>query len=138
MMNIKIGVISDLHLFEKTANIERALSKLYDVELLLIVGDIADRADEKQYNILLQLMGEYFQGVPVYCVSGNHNNPARDDTSYRLFEDKINDEYPSAVDECGAFKDAVLYAHIKREFGEGFFLEYINIQILLRNTLIKL
>ena len=103
MINIKIGVMSDLHLFNKTAKIERALSKLHDVQLILIVGDIADRADEKQYNILLQLMDGHLQGVPVYCVSGNHDNPARDDINYRLFEKKINNEYPSIVDECGAF-----------------------------------
>lgn len=106
-MKIKIGVISDLHLFNKTINIERALSKLNKVDLLLIVGDIADRADEKQYNILLQLMNVHFQGVPVYCISGNHDNPARDDKNYRLFENKINNEYPSIVDECGA-----IYKHI--------------------------
>lgn len=102
-MNIKIGIISDLHLFNKTVNIERALSKLKGVDLLLIVGDIADRADEKQYNLLINLMGEHFRGVPVYCVSGNHDNPARDEKNYRMFEKKINDEYPSIVDECGAF-----------------------------------
>lgn len=100
---MKIGVISDLHLFNKTANVERALSRLHGVKLILIAGDIAERADEKQYDISLQLMDEYFQFVPVYCVSGNHDNPARDDTNYRLFERKINDEYSSIVDECGAF-----------------------------------
>lgn len=103
MMKIKIGVISDLHLFNKIMNIERALSKLHDVALILIVGDIADRADEKQYNILLNLIGNELCDIPVYCVSGNHDNPAKDDTNYRQFERKINNEYPSIVDECGAF-----------------------------------
>lgn len=60
MMKTKIGVISDLHLFNKTANVEKALSKLHGVELLLIVGDIADRADEKQYDIFLNLFDERF------------------------------------------------------------------------------
>lgn len=103
MVKTTIGVISDLHLFNKTANIEKALSKLHNVDLLLIVGDIADRADEKQYDIFLNLFDERFHDMPVYCVSGNHDNPARDDTSYRQFERKINNEYPSIVDECGAF-----------------------------------
>lgn len=103
MIKTKIGVISDLHLFNKTANVEKALSKLHDVELLLIVGDIADRADEKQYDIFLNSFDERFHDMPVYCVSGNHDNPARDDTSYRQFERKINNEYPSIVDKCGAF-----------------------------------
>lgn len=41
--------------------------------------------------------------MAVYCVSGNHDNPARDDTNYRLFERKVNNEYPSLIDDCGAF-----------------------------------
>ena len=102
-MKTKIGVISDLHLFNKTANIERALTKLHGSDLVLIVGDIADRADEKQYDIFQNLYDERFHDIPVYCVSGNHDNPARDDTNYRQFERKLNSEYPSIVDECGAF-----------------------------------
>ena len=100
---MKIGVISDLHLFNKTLNIENAISILHKVDILLIVGDIADRADEKQYDIFLNLIDKSFHDTPVYCVSGNHDNPARDDTSYRRFERKINSEYPSVIDECGAF-----------------------------------
>lgn len=100
---MRIGVVSDLHLFNKTVNIERALSKLNHTDCLLIVGDIADRADEKQYDIFLNLFYERFLDIPVYCVSGNHDNPARDDTSYRQFERKLNREYPSIVDGCGAF-----------------------------------
>ena len=103
MMKTKIGVISDLHLFNKTANIERALAKLQGSDLFLIVGDIADRADERQYDILLHLLDAAFRDIPVYCVSGNHDNPARDDTHYRQFETKINSEYPSVLDACGAF-----------------------------------
>lgn len=86
MINAKIGLISDLHLYKKTINIERALSKLHDIELLLIVGDIADRAEEKQYDMLLTLLKKQFNDAAVYCVSRNHDNPARDDTNYRLFE----------------------------------------------------
>ena len=102
MVKTTIGVISDLHLFNKTANVERALTKLHGSDLVLIVGDIADRADEKQYDIFLNLIGERFHDIPVYCVSGNHDNPARNDTNYRQFERKLNSEYPSIVDECGA------------------------------------
>ncbi len=103
MMNLKIGIISDLHLFNKTLNAQHALSKLRGIDLLLIVGDVADRAEEKQYGILLELINEYFCNIPVYCVSGNHDNPAKDDTNYRNFERQVNGEYPFIVDECGAF-----------------------------------
>lgn len=67
MINAKIGLISDLHLYKKTTNIERALSKLHDIELLLIVGDIADRAEEKQYNMLLTLLKEQFRCGSLLC-----------------------------------------------------------------------
>lgn len=100
---MRVGVISDLHLFNKTVNIKRAFAKLQDVELILIVGDIADRADERQYDILLNLLEEEFLNIPVYCVSGNHDNPARDDSAYRQFEKKINKEYPAITDDSGAF-----------------------------------
>jgi len=100
---MRVGVISDLHLFNKTVNIERAFAKLHNAELILIVGDIADRADERQYDILLNLLEEEFLNIPVYCVSGNHDNPARDDSAYRQFEKKINKEYPAITDDSGAF-----------------------------------
>ena len=102
-VNMKIGILSDLHLFNKTANIERALSKLQDLDLLLLVGDLADRAEEKQYDVLLKLLTNRFNSVPIYCVSGNHDNPARNDANYRMFERRINREYPSIADESGAF-----------------------------------
>lgn len=89
MLKTKIGVISDLHLFNKTANIEKALSKIHAVGYLLIVGDIADQADERQYDIFLDLIDERFHDIPVYCVFGNYDNLARDGTSYRQFERKL-------------------------------------------------
>ncbi len=100
---MKIGIMSDLHLYNKTINLKHALSKLRDSDIVLIVGDIADRAQENQYDIAANLISEYFVSVPVYCVSGNHDNPARDDTAYRKFETMINPEYKTAVDESGGF-----------------------------------
>lgn len=103
MENFKIGVISDIHLFNKTTNIERALLTLHGIELLLIIGDIADRGDEKQYKIMFKVLNDFLGEIPIYCVSGNHDNPARNDSNYRQFERRINNEYPSIVNESGAF-----------------------------------
>ena len=100
---MRLGVISDLHIYNKTLNIERALSMLNDVDLLLIVGDIADRAEERQYTIAANMLEKHIRSIPVYSVSGNHDNPAKDDASYRAFEMLINREYPSIVDASGAF-----------------------------------
>jgi len=52
---------------------------MYDVDLILIVGDIADRVDEKQYNIFLDLIDEKIHDIPVYCVSGNHDQKEKPD-----------------------------------------------------------
>lgn len=61
---MRIGAVSDLHSYNKTLNIEQALSKLNNTDILLIVGDIADRADEKQYDIFLDLIREKFSDIP--------------------------------------------------------------------------
>ncbi len=103
METLKIGVISDLHLFAKTIHLERAFSALQGIRLLLMIGDMADRATAEQYDLLSQTIAIYMPDVPVYCVSGNHDNPARDDTLYRAFERRINKEYPTILDDCGAF-----------------------------------
>ena len=103
MKKVRIGVISDLHLFRKSAKLERAFSKLQEAEILLTVGDIADRGDGKQYKIFLKTLSEALPEIPVYSVSGNHDNPARNDTVYRRFEERLNGEYPAIVDACGAF-----------------------------------
>lgn len=100
---MKIGVISDLHIRNKTINIEHALTKMQDADILLLVGDIADTAEESQYETVLEQLHVYAASIPVYCVSGNHDNPARDDTNYRRFENRLNRKYPSVIDNSGAF-----------------------------------
>lgn len=103
MTKTKIGVISDLHLSDEDVNVKKALSKLHDVDLILLVGDIVDRPNDEHYDAFLRLIDEESHDIPMYCVFGNHDNAKRDDTCYKQFERKLNDEYPSIVDECGAF-----------------------------------
>lgn len=100
---MRIGIISDLHIYNRTINIKRALTKLNGVDLILLTGDIADQADEKQYEIVAQLFHVFFAETPVYCISGNHDNPLRNDAHYRNFEATINGEYPALIDDCCAF-----------------------------------
>lgn len=100
---MKFGVISDLHLYNKRVNLQRAFAKLQGVDCLLIVGDIADRADASQYALFMKLLEESGISVPLYCVSGNHDNPARDDANYRKFEGAVNSEYADMLDESGGF-----------------------------------
>ena len=100
---MKIGIISDIHLYRKTERFICALNALKDVDVLLIAGDLADRAQKEQYELIYECIKEHVGDTPVYCVSGNHDNPARDDDNYRAFEQKINPELVHYRDESGAF-----------------------------------
>lgn len=82
---MKIGVISDIHLYRKTERLVCALKAFKAVDVLLIAGDIADRAQKEQYELAYRCIKDHLGAVPVYCVSGNHDNPARDDADYREF-----------------------------------------------------
>lgn len=99
---MRIGIMSDLHLFNKTGKIKRALKKLEDADVLLIVGDLADRACMEQYDLLYSCIRECMPDIDIYCVSGNHDKPLKDDTNYRYFEKRINPKNENCLDECGA------------------------------------
>lgn len=99
---MKYAVISDIHLVRKTERFCCALEAMEDAAALLIIGDLADRAQPEQYALLRECLHRHAPGVPVYCVSGNHDNPARDDAAYRAFEQDI--AAPGICrDESGAF-----------------------------------
>lgn len=102
-VQMKIGVISDIHLYRKTERFVCALNAFKAVDVLLIAGDIADRAQKEQYELAYRCIKNHLGAVPVYCVSGNHDNPARDDADYREFEAKINPEAAYIQDDSGAF-----------------------------------
>lgn len=99
---MKFAVISDIHLYRKTERFLCALEAMEDAAALLIAGDLADRAQPEQYALVRDCLNRRAPGLPVYCVSGNHDNPARDDTAYRAFERSIA---PTGTihDESGAF-----------------------------------
>jgi len=100
---MKLGIISDIHLTRKTQRLLCALKTVQDAAALLIAGDLADRAQKEPYDLLLQCIREHLPTIPVYCVSGNHDNPARDDTQYRAFEQAISPNSVKYLDARGAF-----------------------------------
>lgn len=100
---MKIAVMSDIHLFCKTDKLQRALQAIDHPDILLLVGDLADRSQEDQYQLIHMLIREHLPDVPVYAVMGNHDNPARDDTHFRTFERSINAENKYIIDDSGAF-----------------------------------
>ncbi|MBE5814868.1 MAG: hypothetical protein E7320_06630 [Clostridiales bacterium] len=99
---MKYAVISDIHLYRKTGRFCCALEAMEDADALLIAGDLADRAQPEQYALLRECLHRMAPGLPVYCVCGNHDIPARDDTAYRAFAESIA---PGGIirDESGAF-----------------------------------
>lgn len=100
---MKIAVLSDIHLYRKTERVRCALEAAKGAEALLITGDLADRAQREQYELLSACIREQLGGIPVYCVSGNHDNPNRDDSSFREFEGRINAEKLYDAEQSGAF-----------------------------------
>lgn len=100
---MKIAVLTDIHLYRKTDKVRCALAAAKGADILLIAGDIADRAQREQYELMNGCIGEQLGGIPVYCASGNHDNPARDDTNFREFERGINGQKLYDTDQSGAF-----------------------------------
>ncbi len=98
-----LGVISDIHLYRKTDRLVRALDAIREAEVLLLCGDLADRALSEQYTLLAECIRQRLGNIPVYCVTGNHDNPARDDTNYREFERLINPGMTDITDPSGSF-----------------------------------
>lgn len=103
---MKIGLMSDLHLFRKTYRVIKAFECMRDVDLLLFAGDIADSGIKEQYDLLLQCIQETISDIPVLCVSGNHDVPLEDDTHYRRFESSLHKrcaDMEIICDKSGAF-----------------------------------
>lgn len=102
---MKIGLISDLHLYRKPNIVIKALDHMHDVDLLLIAGDLVDRGTREQYDLLAQCIQDTIPTVPILSVSGNHDNPQKDDTNYRKFEVFLNAKTDMEIihDKSGAF-----------------------------------
>lgn len=107
---MKIGIMSDLHVYNKIHNVIRALDAVRDADMLLLAGDLADRGEKKQYELLEKCVNDIVPTVPVFCVSGNHDNPSRNDADYRDFEARMHSRHgalTTEANESGAFKAAV-------------------------------
>lgn len=100
---MRIAAISDIHLFRKTDRICCALKAAAHPDLLLISGDLTDRAQPEQFDLLRSCIQEYLDHVPVYAVMGNHDHLDRDDAAFRSFEESIHAQTPYALDSSGAF-----------------------------------
>ena len=108
--NLKIGLISDLHLHRKPDNVIKALKCVCDADILLLAGDLADSGEKEQYSLLRKCLDDIVPLIPVFCVSGNHDNPNRDDSNYRDFTASIRDRTEGisvTEDNSGAYKAVI-------------------------------
>lgn len=107
---ILIGVLSDIHLYNKADKLLKALPILKDADVILIAGDMVDTAERYQYGTLIKLLDEILPDKSIFCVSGNHDNPKKDDGNFREFEKAVllrsPDEYVT-FDESGAFRACI-------------------------------
>lgn len=95
--------MSDIHLFRKTDRMISALKAAAHPDILLIAGDLTDRAQPEQFDLLRTCIRDCLGSVPVYAVMGNHDNPTRNDAAFRAFEKSITAEKLYALDDSGAF-----------------------------------
>ena len=104
---LKIGVMSDIHLSGKKHRLVRAQNVLRNVDILLIIGDIANGGEEGQFELAREALSEYPDSIPVFIVAGNHDIPGNDGTSFRAFERDMlrrsRDRLEVESDPSGAF-----------------------------------
>jgi predicted phosphodiesterase len=103
---MKLALLSDIHLYRKPQRLRCALGAAAEAQVLLLAGDLADRAMPEQYELLLECLRELPAEMQIYCVTGNHDNPAGDDSAYRAFEERILPE-PAQCHESGALYAAL-------------------------------
>lgn len=101
--SMRIVAMSDIHLFHKTDRICCAMKAAENPDILLLAGDLADRAQKEQYSLLSACIRDCLDHVLVYSVMGNHDNPFRDDTAFRAFELSFHAESGYDIDDSGAF-----------------------------------
>lgn len=54
--------------------LDKARATCWPADLILLTGDLAHDGSEKAYSRILERFDRF--GVPVYCIAGNHDDPA--------------------------------------------------------------
>ena len=89
---LRLCVMSDLHLTKDTGRIRRALGWAAAAAGLLLDGDLVNDGLPGQYRLFQQCLEELPGSVPVFAVKGNHEMPQKlltcisKETDYRAFQ----------------------------------------------------
>ena len=68
-------VMTDLHLSNKPWQVRKALSMGKDYDAVLITGDMTNDGTREQLDLFWQCVNDVIPDVPVFAVTGNHDNP---------------------------------------------------------------
>lgn len=104
---MRIGLISDLHMTNKSGRINGALERVNDMDVVLMAGDLVNNCDPAQYERLAGSIEEVMPDTPMFAVAGNHDIPKGDALNYQRFEQwlrrRIQGRYSITDSGLGAF-----------------------------------
>ena len=83
-----IGLLSDIHYFNKQYRLRSTLRLLNGSDIILLVGDIADRGTAKQFSDVLAILTEEVSNAAIFPVCGNHDIQV-DGSAYQTFEEAV-------------------------------------------------
>ena len=73
--DVRFCLMSDLHLASKPGRIRFALRRAARADCILLAGDITNDGKPEQFELFRSLIEEECEGVPVFSVTGNHDQP---------------------------------------------------------------
>ena len=112
MSDIKLMVMSDLHLCSKPWQVRRALKMGAGADAVLLVGDLVNDGTQEQMERMHQCIQELLPDTPVLAVAGNHDYPSHPNAiirrgicDYPALQDWLlsRQTFPYLLDSSGAY-----------------------------------
>lgn len=100
------GLLSDLHYSSKPYRLRSALRALYQANIIMIVGDIADRGTQQQFSDVRKILSEEAPHAAIFSVCGNHDL-REGNQIYKVFEndllESLSSQYIVERSQTGAY-----------------------------------